>query len=153
MVRSIALVLAGVLVAGCGDDDEAGEPAEGTYELPSDEAEEYPTAYITRVVADAPGDDLEEGAGEHVVIANNATIRIDMGGWWLEVDGERLPLGIGRQIDVGTELRVHTGPGETDEEAVFVGLDEEVLVDAGATVVLRDAAGTEVATFEYPPPD
>ena len=151
MVRSIAFILAGALLAGCGDDDGAPE-AEGTFELPSEEAGQYPTAYIARVVADAPGDDLEEGAGEHVVIANNATIRIDMGGWWLEVGGERLPLGIGRQIDVGTELRVHSGPGETDEEAVFVGLDTEVLDDAGGTVVLRDSAGTEVATFEYPPP-
>ena len=36
-------------------------------------------------------------------------------------------------------------------DAVFVGLDEEVLDDDVGTVVLLDAAGTEVARFEYPP--
>jgi hypothetical protein len=138
------------VAVACGDD--AGPTAApGTYVLPREDAEQYDTAYIAEVVADPPGDDLAEGAGEHVVIANNATIRIDMGGWWLEVDGERLPLGIGRQIDVDTTLRVHPGPGETDEDAVFVGLDQEVLDDDGGRVVLRDAAGTEVARFDYPP--
>lgn len=141
----LAAVGAVVALTACGDD---GPPA-GTYELPSSEANEYPTAYVETVVADPEGDDLAEGGGEHVVIANNATIRIDMGGWWLEVDDERLPLGIGRQIDVGTKLRVHPGSGETTEEAVFVGLDQEVLDDDGGVVVLRDAAGSEVATFRY----
>ena len=132
-------------LTACGDD---GAP-DGTYRLPASEADEYPTAYVDTVVADPDGDDLAEGGGEHVVIANNATIRIDMGGWWLDVGGERLPLGIGRQIDVGTELRVHPGRGETNDEAVFVGLDEEVLDDDGGVVMLRDAAGSEVATFRY----
>lgn len=149
--RAVLLAVVLVVAVACGDDGPATEP--GTYVLPGSQAEQYDTAYIAEVVADPPGDDLAEGAGEHVVIANNATIRIDMGGWWLDVDGERLPLGIGRQIDVGTTLRVHPGPGETDDDAVFVGLDEEVLDDDGATVVLLDAAGTEVARFEYPPDD
>lgn len=144
--RRTAIAVGAVFaLAACGD---AGAPA-GTYELSCSEADGYPTAYVETVVADPEGDDLAEGAGEHVVIANNATIRIDMGGWWLDVDGERLPLGIGRQIDVGTKLRVHPGPGETTEEAVFVGLDQEVLDDDGGVVVLRDAAGSEVATFRY----
>lgn len=147
-VRLLSLVVTGLLLTGC--EDEAAAPDPGTYELPGDEAEEYPTAYVTRVVADPPGDDLSEGAGEHVVIANNAEIRIDMGGWYLEVGGVRLPLGIGRQIDVGSELRVHPGPGTTDEDAVFVGLEEEVLDDESGEVVLLDAAGSEVATFRYP---
>jgi hypothetical protein len=155
VARTVRTVLAAVLlwvaVACGGDGATATEP--GVFVLPASLAEGYDTAYIAEVVADPPGDDLAEGAGEHVVIANNATIRIDMGGWWLDVGDVRLPLGIGRQIDVGTTLRVHPGPGETDEEAVFVGLDEEVLDDDAGTVILRDAAGTEVARFDYPPDD
>lgn len=141
-------VVAALAVAGCGEDS----ASPGIYELPSAEAADYPTAYVSAVAADPEGDDLAVDGGEHIVIANNADIRIDMGGWWIDVDGERLPLGIGRQIDVGTELRVHPGPGETGEEAVFVGLDEEVLDDDGGVVILRDAAGTEVARFEYGDP-
>jgi hypothetical protein len=134
-----------IVLAACGDDS----VARGVFELPSSTASKYPTAYIAEVVADPAGDDLAEGAGEHLVIRNNATIRVDMGGWWIDANGEQLPLGIGRQIDVGTELRVHPGPGSTDDDAVFVGLDDEVLKDDGGVVVLRDAAGSEVATFEY----
>ncbi|MFP5322955.1 MAG: lamin tail domain-containing protein [Acidimicrobiia bacterium] len=145
----IALALVGgSLLAACDGGEEAVEP--GTFVLPGEAAERYDTAYIAELVADPPGDDLAEGGGEHVVIANNATIRIDMGGWWLEVGDERLPLGIGRQIDVDAELRVHPGPGETGEDAVFLGLDQEVLHDDAGTVVLKDAAGTEVARFDYP---
>jgi hypothetical protein len=44
---------------------------------------------------------------------------------------------------------VHPGPGETNDDAVFVGLAEEVLDDDGGVIVLRDAAGSEVATFRY----
>lgn len=143
--RIMVVVGAALALTACGSD---AAPA-GTYELPSSQADEYPTAYVDVVVADPPGDDLAEGAGEYVVIANNATIRIDMGGWWLDVGGERLPLGIGRQVDVATELRVYPGPGETTEDAVFVGLDKEVLDDDGGDVLLRDAAGTEVSTFRY----
>lgn len=145
--RVAGLVLTLSLLSGCGGGDDP--PPEGTFELPESEAEGYDTAYIAAVVADPPGDDLTRGAGEHVVIRNNASIRIDMGGWWIDAGGERLPLGIGRQIDVGTELRVHVGPGETGDDAVFVGLDEPVLDDDGGTVVLRDAAGSEVARFRY----
>lgn len=137
-----------VLAAACGDDDApATEP--GTYRIAAGEAEQYDTAYIAAVVADPPGDDLAEGAGEHVVIANKADIRIDMGGWWLDVGSERLDLGIGRQIDPGAELRVHPGPGTTDDDAIFLDLGTEVLDDDRGVVVLRDAAGDVVARFRY----
>lgn len=145
-VACLALALAATLTA-CGDDEPAAEP--GIYRLPADEADDHETAYVAAVVADPPGDDLADGGGEHVVIANNADIRIDMGGWWLDVGSERLDLGIGRQIDVGAELRVHPGPGMTDDDAVFVGLDHEVLDDERGVVVLRDAAGDAVARFRY----
>lgn len=144
IVLALLLVVSGF---GCGDDEPAAE--DGTFVLPADEAEGHPTAYVARVVADPPGDDLAPDGGEHVVIANNAEIRIDMGGWSLDIDGQQLPLGIGRQIDVGTELRVHPGPGTTDDDDVFVGLDEEVLDDDRGVVVLRDSAGAEVARFRY----
>ena len=145
--RGAAAGAAALLVlAGCGDD---GPPA-GTFRLSASEAEGYATAYIAEVVADPPGDDLAPGAGEHVVIRNNAEIRIDLGGWTIEDgDGDRLPLGIGRQIDVGAELRVHTGTGDDDDQAVFAGLDDEALDDDRGVVRLLDSAGMEVMRMVY----
>lgn len=120
------------------------------YELPPEEASRYPTVFIAEVVADPPGDDLESGAGEHVVLRTNWDARTDVGGWTVaDADGNRLPLGIGRQIDPGTALRVHTSCGEDTEHAVFTCLDTEVLDDEGDVVTLHDSAGTEVARFPY----
>lgn len=114
------------------------------------EAEQYPTAYLSRVEPAAEGDDLAEGAGEFVVIEQNADIRVDMGGWWIDdADGNRLSLGIGRQIDVGAELRVYSSCGESSEEAVFACVGSEVLDDTGDVLTLRDSAGGEVAVFAY----
>lgn len=139
----IALAVAG-LVAGCSSSTDAH------LKLPDSEAEQYPTAYLSRVEPAPQGGDLAEGAGEHVVIAQNADIRVDMGGWYIEdADGNRLALGIGRQIDVGAELRVHSSCGEDTEAAVFSCADEEVLDDDGDVLTLRDSAGGEVAVFAY----
>lgn len=57
-VRSLTLLTAAVLAASCGGDD--APATAGTHELPAEEAEQYETASIARVVADAAGDDLEE---------------------------------------------------------------------------------------------
>lgn len=118
--------------------------------LPESEAEQYPTAYLSRVEPAPKGGDLAEGGGEFVVVEQNADIRIDMGGWYIEDDdGNRLPLGIGRQIDVGSELRVYSSCGESTDEAVFACSDVEVLDDGGDVLTLRDSAGGEVAVFAY----
>ncbi len=142
--RLHALAAAVVLTAACGGGAEA--PA-GTFELP-DPAEDA-TAYVAVVVADPPGDDLAHGAGEHLVIRNNTDTRIDMGGWYFTIEDTRLPLGIGRQIDPDAELRVHPGPGETTDDAVFVGLDEEALPDTGGLLILHDAGGNIVDRCPY----
>jgi micrococcal nuclease len=136
------LLVAVAVVAGCTS------ATPGVFE--PEAVDEGATAYIARVVADPEGDDLAEGAGEHVVISHDLEIRNDLGGWWIEnADGQRLNLGIGTQIDPGESLQVHTGCGEPDGTAVFNCLDEEVLGDAGDVLVLRDAAGAEVDRFAY----
>ncbi|MBS3940500.1 MAG: lamin tail domain-containing protein [Actinobacteria bacterium] len=143
--RRLVWLAVAVIAVGCGGG------ADGIYVLPDDQVQQYDTAYLAEVVA-APeeGDDLDEGAGEHVVIRNNWDHRTDMGGWYIETDdGVRLPLGIGRQIDPDAELRVHSSCGENTDEAVFVCLDDEALDDDGGVLVLRDSAGAEVARFAY----
>jgi hypothetical protein len=120
------------------------------FTVPESEAEQYSTAYLSRVVPAPEGDDLAEGGGEFVVIEQNADIRVDMGGWYIEdSDGNRLSLGIGRQIDPGAELRVHSSCGESTEAAVYACAETEVLDDEGDVLTLRDSAGGDVATFAY----
>lgn len=132
-----------VVVAGCSAESDP-------LALPEEQAEQYPTAYISQVEPAPEGDDLAEGAGEFVVIEQNADIRVDMGGWYIDdADGNRLNLGIGRQIDVGAELRVHSSCGESNDAAVFACAGAEVLDDSGDVLVLRDSAGGEVARFAY----
>ena len=138
-----------LLAAACGG-TAAPTPSPTSFTVSAAQADEYQTAYIAEVVAPPEGGDLTEGAGEHVVLRNNADIRIDMGGWTVKAeDGLQLPVGIGRQIDVGAELRVHTSCGEDSEDAVFACLGDEALNDEAGLVMLLDAAGTEVARLEY----
>ena len=142
--RAVALLaLSLIALAGCGSEQDP-------FTLPDDQAEQYATAYLLRVEPAPDGDDLAEGAGEYVVIANNADIRVDMGGWYIDdTAGNRLNLGIGRQIDVGAELRVYSSCGESTDEAVFACAGVEVLDDDGDVLTLRDSAGTEVAELRY----
>lgn len=143
-MRVVVVTLFSAAAAGC-----FRGPTE-PYLLPASEAERYPTAYIAVVAADADGDDLERGAGEYLIIRNNSDHRTDMGGWYVtDADDDRLPLGVGRQIDPGAELRLHTACGDDTDEAVFACRDEEVLDDGGDTLTLRDSAGSEVAVFAY----
>lgn len=132
------------LVVGCSQN------AEDPFSLPASEAGQYPTAYMSRVEPAPEGDDFAEGGGEFVVIEQNADIRVDMGGWYVEdADGNRLDLGIGRQIDPGAKLRVYSSCGESTDEAVFACSEVEVLDDQGDVLTLRDSAGGEVAVLPY----
>ena len=110
----------------------------------------YQTAYVAEVVADPPGDDLAPGGGEYVLLKNNWDHRTDMGGWSVEdADGNRLPLGIGRQLDPHGSLRVYTGPGDDSDSAIHEGLDHEVWGNDGDVARLLDAGGKEVARLAY----
>ncbi|MGH3441959.1 MAG: lamin tail domain-containing protein [Nitriliruptorales bacterium] len=137
---------AAMLAGSCGS---PGTP--GTHTLPADEAAQYLTAYIAVVVADPPGDDLEPGGGEHVVVRNNWDHRADLGGWAIEDrDGNRLPIPFSVQIDPDAELRFFTGNGEDTDADFFAGLDHEVLDDDGDTLRLLDSSDKEVAAMTYP---
>lgn len=114
--------------------------------LPDREAEQYETAYIAEVVPEGTAAD-----GEHVVLRNrHEIVRADLGGWAIEdADGNRIRIPFSRQIDPGDELTVYTRSGEDTDDAIHAGLEGDILGDDGDTLVLLDAAGKEVARFEY----
>ena len=141
-----ATMLAAAAITGCN------AQANGHEELvlPGSAAEQYEGAYMARVTPAPAGDDMAERDGEYVVVENKADIRYDVGGWYIEdADGNRLNLGIGRQIEVGGELRVYSSCGESTDEAVFACAEDEVLDDKSDVLTLRDSAGGEVAEFAY----
>lgn len=70
-------------------------------------------------------------------------------GYGADEAGNRLKLGLGRQIEVGAKLRVYSRCGETTEEAVFACVGVEVLGDQGDVPTFWDSAGTEVAELRY----
>lgn len=73
-----------------------------------------------------------------LAVRNGWEHRANLGGWWIQdADGNRLALGVGRQIDPGAELRVHTACSDDTDEAVFACLDEPVLHDDGDVLTLR----------------
>jgi len=154
-VRATILLLSVLVLTGCGGDEpEAAPQRPASFAVDPAQADVYATAYLAEAVpvgSDTGAATGEATAGEHVVIANNADIRIDMGGWYVEdADSNRLSLGIGRQIDVGTTLRVYTACGTSTEEAVFACADvRDVLGDDGDVLTLRDSAGSEVAQLRY----
>lgn len=139
--RTFELLAVAVLVAACG-----GGPDDGRFALPGDEAEQYETAYIAEVVPAGTAAD-----GEHLVLRNrHEIVRADLGGWALEdADGNRLRIPFSRQIDPGEDLTVYTGSGEDTDDAIYGGLAGDVLGDEADTLVLLDAAGSEVARFSY----
>lgn len=139
-MRLRLLVVAAVVLVGCGGG------GDGRYVLPAGEAERYETAYIAEVVPAGTAAD-----GEHLVVHNrHEIVRADLGGWAIEdTEGNRLRIPFSRQIDPGDELTVYTGTGEDGDDAIYAGLEGDVLGDDGDTVVLLDAAGSEVARFEY----
>lgn len=141
MTRRAAVALFALLVAGCG-----GGGEDGVFTLPGGEAERYETAYIAEVVPAGTAAD-----GEHLVLHNrHEIVRADLGGWAIEdAEGNRLRIPFSRQIDPGDELTVYTGTGEDTDDAIYAGLEGDVLGDDGDTVVLLDAAGSEVARFTY----
>jgi hypothetical protein len=146
--RTSAVVAVFAALAGCSS--ESGSGSAGEFELPEGEAEQYRSAYLSKVVAGPEGEDLAEGGGEFVLLSNNASIRTDLGGWYVEdADRNRLPLGIGTQVDEGAQLRLYSACGENTAEKIFACADAEVLDDLGDTLTLYDSAGGEVAQFAY----
>ena len=141
-----ATLLAAGVVAGCNAE------ASGQEEilLPETAAKQYTDAYMARVVPASGEDDLAKGAGEFVVLVNPADFPTAVGGWYIEdADGNRLNLGIGRQIKEGGELLVYSSCGESTDEAVFACAEREVLGDEGDVLTLRDSAGSDAAEFAY----
>jgi glycerophosphoryl diester phosphodiesterase len=92
---------------------------------------------IAGAVNDVPGDDVQYGTGEHVVLANTGTRTVDVSGWLLrDAANNVLTVGEGYELAPGGRLRVHTGPGTDTGDAFYHGSTSSVLNNGGDSVAL-----------------
>lgn len=98
-----------------------------------------------------PGDALQWGAGEHVVLRNLTDQPVDVSGWYLRDQASRkLLVGEGRVIPPGRRLRVHTGPGDNDADSYHNRRSAAVWSNTrGNSAALHRADDTIVHLYAY----
>lgn len=139
--RLVLIVLAVCLaLAAC---DRGPSPEEtGRYELADGEVRQYDTAYIAAV--QVPTDEVDG----YILLRNNWKHPADLGGWaFVGRSNRTIPLPPSTFIQPEGELRVHLADGDSDEDDLYVGAQEEIL--PWDRLRLVDAAGETVARFSY----
>lgn len=87
---------------------------------------------VDKIVADAPGDDLQPEHGEHVVLRNTSGRPIDLTGYTVRDHGNTvLRVADGAVIQPGSFFRVYVGPGTDRADATYNGLTSAVLGNSG----------------------
>lgn len=97
---------------------------------------------IADSVNNPPGNDVEFGAGEYVVVRNVSARAIDAAGLVVrDAANNTLTVGARYPVPPGGELRVHTGPGNNTATAYFNGGSASILNNGGDSVALWDKRG------------
>jgi hypothetical protein len=108
------------------------------------------SAQIVRVVANPEGRDTSVGEGEYVLIRNAASNVVSLTGWRL-VDSFGHQLRITKVLDIqpGSEIEIHTGPGSDTSSKVFAGRRSAIWNNEGDTVFLKTPDGQVMDQFKY----
>jgi hypothetical protein len=106
---------------------------------------------IANIRYDGPGNDVEFGDSEYVLIRNDGTGTADVGRWSLEDEaGHVITIPSGYVIQPGGELRIYSGPGDNTATSYYEGLGQAIWNNAGGdTATLRSSAGETVDSFSY----
>ncbi len=105
-----------------------------------------PTITIVQVIADPPGDDL---AGEAVVLQNDGTRPVALTGWTLRDQANTTYTFPTFTLAAGAKVTVWVKAGTDDARNLYWGRGQAVWNNTGDTAILSDAAGTEVARYNY----
>lgn len=106
---------------------------------------------IEDIAYHVPGDDLQCGADEHVLLRNVTDQPVDVSGWYLrDQASDKIVVGEGYVIPPGRLLRVHTGPGGNDADNYHNGRTAAVWNNTrGDSAALHRADDTIVHLYAY----
>jgi len=107
--------------------------------------------FIANIRYDGPGNDVEFGDSEYVLLRNNGTGTADVGRWSLEDEaGHVITIPSGYVIQPEGELRVYSGPGDNTATSYYEGLGQAIWNNSGGdTATLRDASWQTVDSYSY----
>ncbi|MEX1092464.1 MAG: lamin tail domain-containing protein [Acidimicrobiia bacterium] len=106
---------------------------------------------IANIRYDGPGNDVEFGDSEYVLLRNNGTGTADVGRWSLEDEAEHvITIPSGYVIQPGGELTIYSGPGDDTATSYYEGLGQAIWNNSGGdTATLRNSAGETVDSYSY----
>ena len=106
---------------------------------------------IADIRYDGPGNDVEFGDSEYVLLRNSGLGTANVGGWSLSDEANHvITLPSGYVIQPDAELRVYSGPGNSAATAYYEGLGQAIWNNSGGdTATLRNAAGATIDMFSY----
>ncbi len=105
---------------------------------------------ITGVNPDPRGPDVQEQAGEFVLLENLSDTAFDVSGWFIrDAKGATIVVPLGTTIVGRGRLRVYSARGAGDAEHVFCNRRRAVFNNEGDTVRLFDRFGTQHQKFAY----
>jgi micrococcal nuclease len=129
--------------------DEAAPPPVVVAPPPSGGGE--PAVSIAAIEYDGPGNDVQAGVSEHVVLSNTGGSDVDLAGWTIiDLADNRVVIGAGTLV-AGGRFTVWSGPGSSSPRSDwYAGRGQAYLNNSGGdTIMLRDAAGNVVDTASY----
>ncbi|GAA0195848.1 lamin tail domain-containing protein [Halobaculum roseum] len=101
---------------------------------------------VSRIHADAEGEDGENLNDEYVVLTNRGDEPVDLSGWTLSDEaGFTYEFPDGVTLPADASLTLHVGSGEDTETDLYWGRERPTLNNDGETVTLRDEDGNLVA--------
>jgi hypothetical protein len=126
-------------------------PSTTTTPVPTSTVAGSADVIIADIRYDGPGNDVEFGDSEYVLLRNNGTGTADVGGWSLEDEANHvITIPTGYVIQPGGELRIYSGPGNDTATAYYEGLGQAVWNNSGGdTATLRNASGATVDGYSY----
>ncbi len=106
---------------------------------------------IANIVYDAPGNDVVYNDSEYVVLRNDGTGTVSMGGWSLtDIADHQINIPPGYAIPPGGTLRVYTGPGDSTATRYFDGRGQAIWNNSGGdTATLFNSSNVTVDSYSY----